>query len=79
MRECVISMELTIGGNGNNFGLTLHHNSGKQVTTPSRKCKAIVTVSRTLAGLALQSKLKINEKEVPKNLQSTTGGAVPKR
>jgi len=29
-----------------------------------------------LAGLALQSKRKIKEKEVPKNLQTTTGGAV---
>jgi len=35
-------------------------------------------VSGTLAGLALHSRLKINEKEIPKNLQSTIGGAVTK-
>ena len=48
-------------GNGNNFRLTtLHNNSGKQVTSPACKFKIIVTVSRTLARLALHSRLKIN-------------------
>ena len=47
-----------------------------EVTSPARKFKMIVTVGETLAGLALHSRLKINEKEIPKNRKSTTGSAV---